>query len=260
MDQKEIIITAPEIYAKRLEEILLAENFKVYNFPTIETFFYDNPSVKSYFNEIKTYDCIILPSKQAVKSYFGYLEKYKIDKSEIAELKYAAIGQDTEFLKSFGISNILENDEASTYGIFKALQKHENINKLLVFTPKVQKIKEPDIIPNFISQLKTFAKVNRANAYITQPVQHINKTVLRKIRQNNYDLIAACSGGEIEALEYLLKDSSLFSNLKLACFGPYTASTALKSGLKPYVTGKNFNSFQDFSITLTQYFKALDPL
>lgn len=258
MDQKEIIITTPEIYAKKLKEILIGENFKVYNFPTIETLFYDNPSIKSYFNGIKTYDCIILPSKQAIISYFKYIEKYKIDKSDIVKLKYAGIGQDIEFLKSFGISTILKIEEASTYGIFQALKRQNNINKLLVFTPKVKKITEPDIIPNFISQLKTLAKVDRADAYITQAVLNTDKTILQKIIHNNYDLIALTSGGEIEALKYLLRDKTLFLNLKLACFGPYTASTALKSGIQPCVTGKNFNSFKDFSITLTRYFKALN--
>ncbi|MCF6183850.1 MAG: uroporphyrinogen-III synthase [Bacteroidales bacterium] len=251
--RKEIIITAPDIYSEKLKNEFVKSGFEVFKFPVTEISLFDNPLFHNFYKNIKTYDYIILPSRNAVKSFFTHAEKYKVPAYLIQKLNFAVIGKDIDFLRHFGIFNVLKSQEASTFGIYKAL-KEIKVKKVVVFAPKTEKITEPDIIPDFTTTLKTITETERIDAYITKPNKSFNKEILQKIKKNNYDLIAFTSGGEIEALKYLLNDSFLFSRLKFACFGPYTNSTALKLNIRAKVTGKKFYSFKDFAETLNHYF------
>ena len=257
MQQKNIIITAPEIYGKKLKSVLEKYNFKVSEFPTIETVLFDNPEYSIFYREIHTFDYIILPSRNAIKSFVHFAEKYSVKKEILQNLNYATIGKDYEYLNRFGLQNTLKTDEPSTTGIFEALKNIKQINKLAVISPKVKIIKEPDIIPEFIMNLQTISSVKRIDGYITQPVKNPDQNIIKKILNSDYDLIAFTSGAEAEALKYLFNDKTDFSILKVACFGPFTASAVQKTGIKPEITGSNFNSFEDFAETLKIYFKTV---
>ncbi len=255
MQYKEIIITAPEIYGKKLSTILQKNHFKIIEFPTIETILYDNPEFQKFFNRIFDFDYIILPSRNAINSFIYHAEKFSVTKKTLQNLKYAVIGKDDEYLNRFGLQNSLKTDEASTKGIFEALKKLKTIKKTVVVTPKIKIINEPNIIPDFIKNLQSISSVYRIDGYIIQPVKNPNRNILQKIINSNYDLIALTSGAESEALKYLLNEKIKTSHIKLACFGPYTASAAKKTGFKPKITGNKFNSFENFSEILKSYFK-----
>ncbi|NOZ35724.1 MAG: uroporphyrinogen-III synthase [Chlorobi bacterium] len=254
MQKKKIIITAPEIYGNKLKTVLSKYNFNVIQFPTIETVLSDNSEFKTLFSEILTFDYIILPSRNAINSFIKQAKKYHITNKTLQSLKYVTIGKDTELLRNFNLHPELKIKEASTKGIFEALKKINHIKKLAVITPKVKIINEPDIIPDFIKMLQSLAKVYRIDGYITQPVLNYEQKTHKIISQSNYDLIAFTSGAETEALQYILKDDTIFSNLKVACFGPYTASSAVKIGLNPKIIGRNFNSFEGFAEVIIRYF------
>ncbi len=252
---RKIIITAPDIYAEKLEIVLSSGHFKIFRFPVIETISFDNPEFKPFFNQINTFDYIILPSRNAVKNFIEQAEHFKIPEHILETLNYAVIGKDIEYLHRFGLKSNLTTDEASTTGIYNALKKKKNIQKLAVLVPKVEIIKEPDIIPDFIKQLKSITEPKIIKAYITRPNINSDLKMMQKIKNSDYDLIAFTSGGEIEALKYLLNNEKLFSNLKVACFGPYTAATALKAGLKPEIIGTDFSSFYGFKDAMEKYFQ-----
>jgi len=255
MLRKKIIITAPDIYAEKFETILSSLHFKIFRFPVIETTAFNNPKFQTFFNQVDTFNYIILPSRNAIKNFITQAKHYNIPQKDLQTLNYAVIGKDVEYLNRFGLKSNLITEEASTTGIYKALKKIKNIQKLAVLVPKVEIIKEPDIIPEFIKQLKSIAELKVINAYITRPNINPHLKMIQKIKNSDYDLIAFTSGGEIEALKYLLNNKKAFSNLQVACFGPYTASTALKAGLKPEIIGTDFSSFDGFKDALEKYFQ-----
>ncbi len=260
MKQKEIIITAPEIYSEKLKNKLTESGFKVFQFPTTEISLCDNKQFNLFFKNIENYDYIILPSRNAIKSFVNQAEKHKIPFELLKKQNYATIGKDAEYLKRFNLENKLKTTEASTDGIFEALKKIKPLKKTAVLIPKTENMTEPDIIPNFISKLQTISDVESIEAYITKPKTNPEQTILKKIKQSDYDLIAFTSGGEIEALKSILNKEKLFRRLKIACFGPYTESTALKNGLKPQITGVKFDAFKDFAETLKRYFQKAKNL
>ncbi len=253
--KRRIIVTAPKIYNKKLKTVLTGNNFEVLQSPVIETILFDNPVFKVFFEEIHTFDYIILPSRNAIRSFVQQAKKYKLSKNVLQTLNFAVIGKDAEFLSRFELTSKLKTEETSTVGIFRALKKIKSMNKLAVLTPRVEIINEPDIIPDFIKRLNSIAEVTQIDAYITRPNKNPKLKILQKIKKSDYDLIAFTSGGEIEALKYLLNNETLFSQLKVACFGPYTASSALQSGLKPKITGTDFSSFEGFADALKSYFR-----
>jgi uroporphyrinogen-III synthase len=256
MNDKQIIITAPKIYSAAFSECLLKAGF--YNLaisPAIENSPVNSSGFKLLFENINDFDFVILPSRNAIDAFLTRAKKYNIPLSELKETKYATIGKDADYLAKSGLQNQLNTEEPSTTGIYSALKKIAGIKKLAVLTPVVKGITEPDIIPEFIKNLKTIAETERIDAYITRPTRNFSKAVLAEIKNGNYDLIAFTSGGEIEAIRKIVDNDAVFYSLKAACFGPFTASTAKKNGLTPVLVGTNFGSFDGFAEAINRYFQ-----
>jgi uroporphyrinogen-III synthase len=77
LKDKRIVITAPEIYAKRLQKALEKYDAEVVAMPAIETIVYDSligwpekeqPGLPSA-ELVRSYDFIVLPSRNAIKSF-----------------------------------------------------------------------------------------------------------------------------------------------------------------------------------------------
>ncbi len=249
-----IIVTAPKIYNSSLVSALKQENFRCIDFPIIETLIFNNSIFDQIFKSINDFDYIILPSKTAIQSFINQLKKRNILIPSISAT-FIAIGKDQEELKKHGLSPILSPEEPSTKGIVDSLKKlNTNGKKFLLLSPKVEIIPEPSIIPELISGLKEIGNLTNIEAYITQPVGYIPNEIKEKILLNQYELIAISSGGEALALKYFFPD--IYKNLKIACFGPYTAKTAVNEGFKPLITGNEFTSFSDFAKTIKDFLKT----
>jgi uroporphyrinogen-III synthase len=245
---RRIILTAPEIYSAALSESFLNAGFtNLVISPAIENHPVDNPIFKLLFENLNDFDFIILPSRNAIDAFLTRAKKYNISLSELKKIKYATIGKDADYLVKSGLQNQLNTSEPSTTGIYNALRKIAGIKKLAVLTPLVKETTEPDIIPDFIKRLKTIAETVRIDAYVTQPTHNFSKAILAKIERRDYNLIAFTSGGEIEAIRKIIDNDAVFYQLKAACFGPFTASTANKNGLAPVLVGTNFGSFGGFA-------------
>ncbi len=248
MQLKKILITTPQVYSKRLQQSLENYGFKVFVYPGIITEIITNEEFKELFEHFDEYSFIILPSRNAIKSFFYNATVYGFREKIPATAKFATIGRDAKLLESYGFSDNLQASEASTDGLVRALKNRSNISKIAVITPKVEIISEPYIIPKFISDLKSFVQVTAISGYVTKPNFSLNIENLRKLlNSSEVDAILFTSAGEIEALEYLLGGKNLLSKTKIICFGPYTAKAAFDKGLKVFYTGKNFHSFDSFA-------------
>lgn len=254
--KKEIIVTAPAIYNQRLCDIINADStLRAIPFPVVETIVTDhNAEIDSVLASIDEYDWIVLPSRNAIKALFERAgERGMLNR--LISLHYCAIGKDQEYLKHFGVKNILENTEASPQGIVKAL-KSEKSGKIAVLVPKVVGMQEPDVVPNFIDSLRSDGwQVRRVDAYTTKVCHSENEAdVIQKIKNGQVDLIAFTSTGEIEALLSLVGGKENLSKVTLSCFGPYTYGNAEKLGLKPAFIAEDYSSFQGYVEAIKKYF------
>ncbi len=247
-----ILITAPNIYNLRLSKALTDKGFQTINLPSIETEIIYSSEIEKLIKNIHNFDFVILPSRNAIKSLFENAKSSNNNYENIFNsTNFITIGNDEKYLQTFGFSNSIKIREASTFGIYKALKiLNKKIKKIAVLSPRVEIIKEPDIIPDFISNLAKIAEVKRINAYITKP----NLAIKKQIKLTNFDAVLFTSGAEIEAFLYLNPRDKYLKQSKIICFGPYTGSEAIKKGLKPTYIGKNFSSFVYFAEELKQNF------
>ncbi len=244
-----IIFTTPAIYTRRLTDAFVYEGFRnVINSPAIiNRLVVDDDVYKSLFDEFSSIDCVILPSRNAIEAYVNAARRRDFPLGKLRKKRYATIGTDSSFLESFGLQTGVDVEEPSTKGIVEALKKTEGVDKIVALIPRVEEIPEPDIIPVFLKDLKAIAELMAVEAYVTRPNPEFDFQLLSDIKAGNYDLVAFTSGGEIEALRYILNDDVVFKNIRAACFGPFTALTAERNGLNPVITGSDFGSFAGFA-------------
>jgi uroporphyrinogen-III synthase len=246
-DTKKIIVCSPKIYNISLCNVLIKYEYEVEPFPTIETNLIINSQFLALFSTIEIYDYVVLPSRNAIKSFFVNAENLNFDLKSFNTCNFVTIGNDALFLENYGYNSSLTNALPSTKGIFDALvNKKDKIKKIALLKPRVEIISEPDIIPDFIRNLTTLCSVDTFDAYITRPVKNVNSSVIKAIKNKKYEYVLFTSGAEVEALIFLLGNVNFLRNMKIVCFGPFTASAATKLGLTPFYIGKNYSSFENF--------------
>lgn len=253
---KTILVTAPSNYAIRLAQRFENEGAKVVSIPAVETFI--NPNTKSIdriFEQLEHIDWIILPSRKAIDAFFLRAAIYQ--EHTLSNTKFCAIGNDINYLKEkYKINVAFTPEESGPNGIVEALSKQKNIQgqKIAIVAPKVIGVKEPNVIPNLIKNLKTLGyHVEKAEGYITQIA---NKSKYEKelalLKKGSIDLIAFTSTAEIEALIKLSAVHSI-DKTTVTCFGPYTGNNAKLLGLHPEYIGDNYHSFDDFVNGILNY-------
>ena len=256
---KRIVVTAPINYNKRLCSIIENNKGIAISMPTISIYIKkDNPKLDSLLYNLSNYKYIALPSRNAIKAFYSRAKELKIPDKILQKPIYSAIGKDVEYLKELNLSNILSIDEPSPKGIATALSKTRNIKgeMIAVLAPEVVGLTEPDVIPSFLDLLNDIGlRVTRINAYTTQ-INNRNKfiDIITDIKKGNIDLIAFTSSAEIEALLLFVNGKKHISNIKISCFGPYTAANAEKAGLKPCFTSTNYRSFNDYVKSMNDFF------
>jgi len=262
--QLNILVTAPIIYNSRLSSIIdgidNGTRYKAIKFPMIDTeLIENNTAIDTILLHLDHFSWIALTSRNAIKAYFQRAKELGIKKANLKNCYYCAIGKDQEYLKSFGINNILTNREPSPQGIVNALRTipHTNQN-IAVLCPQVIGLAEPDIVPNFLDSLRSIGfNVSKIHAYITSI--HRSKStedIVNKIKTGEIDLIAFTSSAEIEGLLSIIHhDKSMLKNINIACFGPYTKNNAIRLGLHPCLTASNFSSFNKYVEAINNFYK-----
>ncbi len=246
---KNILITAPHNYARKLSRLLETQSAKVWHYPAIKTFVNpDLESLKTYIAQMPEQAWVMLPSRMAIEAFFKAYE-LTIKKPLLNSIRLLAFGNDQKFLKSkYQADTFFQPADPGPLGIIDFFKKHTFQGQdILVVVPKVVGVSEPDVIPNFLKDLsQTGLQTHRIEAYITQANRLKDFTAIKAaLEDSKIDLIAFTSTAEIMAL---LNDLSLseLQNIKTACFGPYTGSNAIKLGLQPAYIGQQYTGFEDF--------------
>lgn len=261
---KNIIVTAPQNYNHRLSKIINKAGAKAIPMPVINISLMDDKSeIDKVLKDIKSYKWIVLPSRNAIISFFSRAEEININNSELNKTTYCAIGKDIEYLKSFSVDSILTPCEPSPQGIVESLKSQSPINSnIAVFVPLVIGLPEPNVVPDFINNLKKIGlNVKRINAYVTS-LNNIEsyKKEITSIKKGEIDLIAFTSSAEIEAIIYMVGGVKHLSKTPIACFGPYTAGNAKRLGLKPCFVSKDYSSFEGYVNSMKEYFNKTNSV
>jgi uroporphyrinogen-III synthase len=255
LKHKNILITAPENYAQKLGLLFKKEGANAWQYPAIKT--YINPDLsllKDQILKLNNNTLVMLPSRMAIDAFFKAYNQIS-PQPELSDIKFFAFGNDQNYLKdNYGISVAYQPEETGPNGIVSYLKSKQTTSKMLVLAPKVIDVPEPNVIPNFIHDLKLIGiQPKKIQAYITEANDFKNTPLIKAVNQNTLDLICFTSTAEIMALLKAFPLKSI-QNIPIACFGPYTGQNALKLGLKPVYIGQKYGDFEDFVIGIKQLF------
>jgi uroporphyrinogen-III synthase len=219
----------------------------------------ENPQLEFLLRNPEQYNWIAFSSRKAIQAFAQYKERFKIQDQAINNIHFCAIGKDAEYLENrLGISPAFTPAEPSPSGIVETLKQLEGTSgqKIAVLAPKVEGLSEPNIVPDFITQLTNIGMiVQRINAYTTHPARiHNANEWLQSIGSGEYDVIAFTSSAEVEAFLHFTQGKPLPPSQIFACFGPYTSANAQKMGLNIEIVASNFHSFQGFAKEIESYF------
>jgi uroporphyrinogen-III synthase len=239
---KRILVTAPRNYASRLSEQIIQKGGLPVLMPTIETCHLANYSeLDTAIKCIDKFNWIAFTSRNGIIAFFERMNDLDIPITALQNCKLAALGKDAELLLSLSGRVDLIPAELSKYP-----QIHEQT--VLVTAPEVVGIPEPNVVPNFISDLhKLGMKVTRIPTYMTQCLdKNIYAVELNLIRQEIIDVIAFSSTAEVESFLTMVNSKSDYEYCVVACFGPYTAANAQKLGVNVSIVSNNYSSFAGF--------------
>lgn len=256
-------MTAPAVYASRLQKALEKHGASVILMPMIETLVYDSLSgFSQLLHDIKpgvsvsdAFDFIVLPSRNAIKAYDNEMHLHFLGKIPY-KANYYVLGSDKNYLEQLGYSTPIVIPEPSMMGILAYIKSNAIYKgkKMLLVAPKVSMINEPNVVPQFMREaLKMGIECNRIDGYTTRPVNDAcTQMTLSGLREGKYDMVAFSSGGELFAMAEMGSPDNL--NCAVACFGPYTASNAKKVGIKVDMVSQNFRSFDDYAQSIVAFF------
>lgn len=256
---KRIVTTAPRPYAGRLATALILQGGLPIIMPTIETYGLDpSPGLDHALLHLRDFSWIAFTSRTGIQAVILRFQQLDIPLFLLNQCHICAIGQDAERLQELGIRVDLVPDESSPAGIVKKLAQIPGIEtqRILVPIPQVERMPEPDIVPDFLADLQQLGlTVVSAPAYVTRRLDAADYAVeLEQIYQGRVDAIAFSSTAEISALLQMVDADTIAKNCLIACFGPYTAGNAKDLGLSVDIVSQDFSSFTGFVKAIAQFF------
>ncbi|RCJ19147.1 uroporphyrinogen III synthase [Nostoc sp. ATCC 43529] len=259
LHNKRILVTAPRNYACRLSEQIIKKGGLPVLMPTIETCYLSNYThLDNALSRIKEFDWIIFTSRNGIIAFFHRMNDLDIPISVLENCQLCALGKDSESLFSFSGKVDLIPQESSPAGIVAELKTIAQIHqkKVLLPTPEVVGLPEPNVMPNLITDLENLGiKVTRTPTYITQGLdKNIYSVELDLIRQGKIDVIAFSSTAEIESFLRMVNFPTDYRDCAIACFGPYTTANAQKLGMNVSIVSENYSSFEGFAEAIATFF------
>ncbi len=243
-----------------MHQALSGVNAQIESWPLIETLISeDDPEMNHFIDNIENYEWIVFSSKRAIESFQPYIQDQKLSDSIIARLKFCAIGKDIEFMQNtLHVEPAIRPLEPSPTGIVQALKDlPEDIQnvKIAVLAPDVKGISEPNVVPNFLNDLRQLGMyVQKINAYTTAASGISNDPEkINAILNGKYSIIAFTSTAEVEVFLKRIDIKTLPSSVKFACFGPYTAANARSLGIQVDIVARDFSSFEGFAKEIGNY-------
>lgn len=258
MSHKHLLVTAPEIYAKRFDDALkrsdVAADLKVSYLPMITTQRLDDlGEMETFFADISSYDFVAFCSRKAITSFAEYVSELGILLP--SSIGFCAIGRDNEALQSLNITPAFVASEPSPQGIIEWFDQHPEHRgkRIAVLAPIVEGLMTPDTVPQFIEGLhRVGLDVREVGCYITRGVD-VREELLSIV--DSLDGVAFSSGAEVEVFIRSVGFES--RDLNYLVFGPYTAKYAQKLGLRVDLVNHDFEDFGAFIENIKRFYKIM---
>ncbi len=228
---KRILVTRTEKQASDLSRLLREVGAHVYEAPTIEIVpTLDAPETEKAIDKLPQCDWVVLTSVNGVKLFVQALRDRGDDVRLLAGKKIAAIGPATAAaIEELGLKVNLLPDEYRAEALAEALGKTGVAGKkFLLARARVAR----DILPKKIVEMGGEAII--APVYETHIPEGSAERLKEILEKENIDLAIFTSSSTVRNFIEMTAGTDL-SNIRIACIGPITASTAREAGLEVHI-------------------------
>ena len=121
-------------------------------------------------------------------------------------------------------------------------------------------MEELSVVPDFVKGLTAVGMESfRVNVYRAQAASvHVLEDTCRQILHQDYDAVVFTSGTEIKVFLQMIpakmSKADFSKNVKVICYGPYTARCAADYGVKVDFTSPAFGSFQELVAQISIFY------
>lgn len=254
-------MTAPRLYAARLSTEILLQGGLPILMPTIDTCTLASTSaLDQALDHVSDFDWIAFTSRTGINAVCQRLQQRQRYPKVLQQSKLCALGKDQEGLQEWGLQADIVPTEASPAGLVATLASRPGIEhqRILVPCPAVEGIPEPDVIPQFVSDLGQLGlHVTQVPAYATRSLSaQLYAVELDLLQAGSIDVIAFSSAAEVAALLQMIEAKTLRHLSLIACFGPYTAANTKRYGIAVDIVAEDFSAFKGFVDAIAAFFQA----
>lgn len=250
---KTFISTRPAGKSEKLAKLLAASQAKLLSYPMIEI----TPARLTeqefkHFEEIETFDWVILTSINAVHFFMNTGSKISDFEHKIKKVRFAAVGIKTaEALKSYAIHPHFVGEEATgaslANGLLNLLKGQHS--KILYPTSNLT----TGYIPNALQQVATVYKIA---IYQTVAPQTNHSEMLSVLQNNAYDIIYFFSPSAFHNFHNVVGKQMPLDQLKVASIGPTTYDAICNAGLTPVFSAQEHTEEGLYAETVAYFNKT----
>ena len=248
---KTFISTRPAGRSEKLQEFFSEQGATLIEMPMI-----DIRKAQLSLREIELvshsdqFGWLVFTSTNGVIHFFDHLKDITGSIKLSGKTRIAVIGSETgSELKKFGhVAHFIS--KGSTGRTFS-----DELRKLLKKKPHKVLLPTGNLAPDTIEKrLEDVARVSRINVYNTEMPDIINYEALKRIEEDDYEMVIFTSNSGFNNFYLTAKDKINMNSLRVACIGSTTAGAVAETGVKPLVTARKMNS-QGIAEAILDYYK-----
>lgn len=238
LKNKTVISTQPAEQAEKLQTLLPSNKLLFYSMPLIETkILKSNPDNEQVLKTIRSFDWIVFTSKRAVLYFFELIKNLRIDRENLANLLFAAIGTSTaaEILKNgYQVHYVNQGNTSKEFATYLLDDIIKPNDKIL--------LPQGNLAPAFLqNKLSQKANCIRINVYETLKIKNPNRKILSLIENEEYDLLIFTSPSAFENFLEISNSKANKKALKILSIGQTTTDFIESKGFKVTITAKKSN-------------------
>ena len=257
---KRILVTAPGTYAARLLPLLIQRGGRPIYVPVVEDLpLTDTSHLDRVVATLHEYDWAIFCSRNAIRTTLDRLQKLRCSIDVFKGCRTVAIGKDADALQDAGVTVDMIPKDSSLRGIADEFRQFPSRARVVVFTPAVVGMPEPNVIPNFVQELVELGfDVSRTDCYMLATVSHENERELDFVGRHGVDIAIFTSSIEIEGLMLAFpRSKDILNQAIILCFGPKCGETASHFGIPVHVLPRDTSSFGSLVSALEHYLDVM---
>jgi uroporphyrinogen III methyltransferase/synthase len=249
---KRILVTRSRHQASTLSRLLFERGAQPIELPAIDIQpVSDTRELDQAISNLIQYQWVVFTSANGVEAVFERLHAAKLDSRALHGLKIGAIGPATgKALAQRGITADYYPAVYTTEGLIAGFQSW-NIAGQRFLLPRT------DIADEELAKRLTGlgAVVQEVAVYRTSPNIEAIAKAKEMLLSNQLDVITFTSSSTVSNLVTAFgTDSAPLNRVKIACIGPKTAETAIKTGLKPDIVASE-HTIPGLVNALEEYFR-----